>query len=138
DLELARMYQYILQESQKQFAIVYAVDGYDEISLTGSFKLRTHFSEQLISTTDIQKPRYQQSDLYGGGTIESAAQIFMNVLENKATPAQSDVVIANAGTAIHCIKPEQSLVDCMAEAEASLKSGNALLKFKRLLEIAKA
>ncbi|MEN0050507.1 MAG: anthranilate phosphoribosyltransferase [Bacteroidota bacterium] len=138
DLELARMYQYILQESQKQFAIVYAMDGYDEISLTGPFKLRTHFSEQLISPADVDKPRYQQSDIYGGGTIESAAKIFMNILENEATIAQKDVVVANAGTAIHCIKPEQSLVDCMAEAETSLKSGNALLKFKRLIEIAQS
>ncbi|MEM9887805.1 MAG: anthranilate phosphoribosyltransferase [Bacteroidota bacterium] len=138
DLELARMYQYILQQSQKQFAIVYATDGYDEISLTSAFKLRTHFSEQLIRPSDIGKPRYVADDLYGGGSIKSSAQIFKNILEGQGTDAQRDVIVANAGTAIHCIKAESSLVDCMAEAEASLKSGNALLKFKKLIEIANA
>ncbi|MEM9848561.1 MAG: anthranilate phosphoribosyltransferase, partial [Bacteroidota bacterium] len=138
DLELARMYQYILQQSKKQFAIVYATDGYDEISLTAPFKLRTHFSEQLIAPADLNKPRYSASDLYGGGSIESSAKIFMDILSGEGTAAQRDVVIANAGTAIHCMKPASSLVDCLAEAEKSLESGIALLKFKKLISIAQA
>lgn len=133
NLELARMYQYILQQSEKQFAIVYAMDGYDEVSLTSPFKLRTHNSEQLIAPADIHKPKYQQEDLYGGGSVESAAKIFMNILENRGTQAQKDVVATNAGVAIHCIKPEQSLVDCIAEATESLESGSALEKFKVLM-----
>ncbi|MEM1326480.1 MAG: anthranilate phosphoribosyltransferase [Bacteroidota bacterium] len=137
DLELARMYHYLLQQSDKQFAVVYTTDGYDEISLTSSFKLRTHRGEYLLSPHDLGKPIYQQEDLHGGGSVASAANIFKSVLENTCTDAQRDVVAANAGTAIHCIKPETSLADCVAEAEAAMVSGKAKKTFERLLETAK-
>lgn len=133
NLELGRLYQYILQQSEKQFAIVYAMDGYDEVSLTSPFKIRTHNSEQLISPSDIKKPRYQQSDLYGGSTIEVAARIFRNILEGKGTQAQVDVVTTNAGVAIHCIHPEKTLIDCIAEAQEALDSGRALECLKNLV-----
>lgn len=134
NLELARMYQYILQQSEKQFAIVHAMDGYDEVSLTSPFKLRMHGTEQLIYPHDLQLPKYHQTDIFGGGTVTSAAKIFLNVLTNAATDAQRDVVIANAGVAIHCIKPAQSILDCMEEARASLANGSAYQTFKLLMD----
>lgn len=133
NMELSRLYQYVLQENEKQFAVVYAIDGYDEISLTGDFKVRTHFNEKLFSPKDFGRPVYKQSDLHGGENVEEAAKIFLNILENKATPAQKDVVIANAGMAISCMKPETSITDCLAEAEESLISGRALASLKNLL-----
>lgn len=133
--ELARMYQYILQQSEKQFAIAFSMDGYDEVSLTSPFKLRMHQSEQLLYPADVGKPSYQETDLYSGGTVESAAQIFKNVLENKATAAQKDVVATNAGLAIHCMQPNMSLIDCIAAAEVSLESGNALKQFERFIAL---
>ncbi len=132
-LELSRMYQYIMQRSNRRFAIVYALDGYDEISLTGDFKLATNESERILSPEDVGKPRLKQEDLFGGNTHGEAAAIFRNVLENKATPAQLDVVSTNAGMAIHCVKPNQSYEDCIAEARESIVSGNALRQFKKLL-----
>lgn len=132
-LELSRMYQYIMQRTGRRFAIVYALDGYDEISLTGDFKLSTNESERVLSPEDVGKPRLKQEDLFGGNTHEEAATIFRNVLENKATPAQSDVVTTNAGMAIHCIKPQQSFEDCIAEARESIVSGSALRNFKKLV-----
>ncbi len=133
-LELARMYHYILQQSDKQFGIVYAMDGYDEVSLTSPFQLRTNQGERLLSPMDLQKPFYSPSAIYGGGTIESAGKIFLDVLQNQATTAQKDVVIANAAIAIHCIRPEQTLTDCIAEATTSLESGAALSCFKKLVK----
>jgi anthranilate phosphoribosyltransferase len=133
-LELARMYHYILQQSKKQFGIVYAMDGYDEVSLTSSFQLRTHRGERLLSPIDLHKPFYPPSAIYGGGTIESSGKIFLDVLQNEATPAQKDVVIANAAIAIHCIQPQQTLMDCVSEATTSLESGAALKCFKQLVE----
>lgn len=132
-MELSRLYQYILQENEKQFAVVYALDGYDEISLTGDFKVRTHFNEKLFSPSDLGKPKYAQSDLHGGESVDDAAKIFKNILENKATQAQTDVVIANAGMAISCMKPEVSLADCLEEARESLVSGRALESLKNLV-----
>ncbi|MEM9991332.1 MAG: anthranilate phosphoribosyltransferase [Bacteroidota bacterium] len=135
-LELARLYQYILQQSKKQFSVVYAMDGYDEVSLTSPFKVRTHHSEQLITPTDIGKSYYQQQDLYGGETIAEAATIFQNILKGNGTAAQNDVVATNAGLAIHCIHPEKSLLDCIAEAQESLESGRALKALETLVALA--
>lgn len=132
-LELSRMYQYIMQRTGRRFAIVYALDGYDEISLTSDFKLCTNESERILSPEDLGKPRLRQEDLFGGTTHEEAARIFKNVLSNEATPAQIDVVTANAGMAIHCIKPAQSIEDCIAEARESIVSGKALKQFEKLV-----
>lgn len=133
-LELSRLYHYIMQETGKQFSIVYALDGYDEISLTGNTKVRTNEKEMLLKPQDLGKPQYQQQDLYGGETAEEAAIIFKNVLSNQGTPAQMDVVMANAGLAIHCIKPEQALLDCVEEARESIESGRALASLMQLVE----
>ena len=125
NLELARLYQYILQRSDKKFAIVHALDGYDEVSLTSPFKLRTHQSDQLLEAKDLGLPAYQQKDLFGGDTIEEAAGVFQAVLENRSTQAQQDVVVANAALAIHCMQPNHSIEDCLEEARESILSGKA-------------
>ena len=132
-LELSRLYQYVMQETGRQFSIVYALDGYDEISLTGRAKVRTNTSERVLVPEDFGKSQLAQSDLHGGDTVEDAAKIFRNVLNNECTQAQLDVVTANAGLAIHCIKPEQSLLDCVAEAKQSIESKKALEVFTTLL-----
>ncbi|MCB0555011.1 MAG: anthranilate phosphoribosyltransferase [Phaeodactylibacter sp.] len=132
-LELSRLYQYIMQETGRRFSIVYALDGYDEASLTGPFKLRTNEEDLIISPADIGKPQLSQEDLYGGETEAEAATIFKNVLNNESAPAQFDVVTANAGLAIHCLRPEQSLMDCIEEAKESLLSRRALHAFQKLV-----
>ncbi len=132
-MELSRLYQYLMQETGRPFTIVYALDGYDEVSLTGNVKTRTHTTENLLTPMDFGKKQLQQSDLYGGETAEEAAIIFKNVLQNKATSAQMDVVTANAGLAIQCIKPEQSLLDCIAEAKESIESGSAWNCFSKII-----
>ncbi len=133
NLELSRVYQYIMQESGKTFAIVYYLDGYDEISLTSNIKWKTRFDDTTLSPKDLQMPTYTQEDLSGGDTPEEAAQIFKNVLNNEATPAQLDVVTANAGMAIHTIHPERSVEDCIAEARQSIESGSARQVLKKLV-----
>ena len=131
--ELARMYQYVMQETGRRFAIVYSLDGYDEISLTGPFKLRTNERDTILTPQELGKPILQHGDLYGGETEEEAATIFRNVLNNEGSPAQFEVVTANAGLAIHCLKPEQSLEDCIEEAKESLLSRRALKAFQNLV-----
>ena len=44
DLELARMYGYLYQKGVKNYAILHAMDGYDEVSLTGAVKLISNVS----------------------------------------------------------------------------------------------
>lgn len=133
NMELSRLYQYLMQETGRRFAIVYSFDGYDEISLTGKFNWRTNEGEKILSPEDLGKPQLNQEDLHGGDSPEEAAAIFKNVLQNQATAAQMDVVTANAGMAIHCIKPEQSIADCIAEATESIVSKKALTTLKGIL-----
>lgn len=133
-LELARLYQYLLQQiPSKQFAIVYALDGYDEVSLTCDFKLKTNQKELLLSPQDIDRQTLNAEALFGGNTVEDAAKIFTTILNGEGTKAQNDVVAVNAGLAIHCIKPNVSLIDCIAEAEETLLSKKGLKTLKGLI-----
>ena len=109
------------------------MDGYDEISLTGNAKVRTHLSEKMLAPSDFDRKKLAPESLYGGETPEDAATIFRNILNNKATQAQKDAVTANAGLAIHTIKPEISLIDCVAEARESIENGRALKTFKKII-----
>lgn len=132
-MELSRMYQYIMQHSGRRFAIVYALDGYDEVSLTGDFKLRTNETEQLLAPDQLGFDAIDPAALYGGETAAEAADIFISILKNEATEAQKNTVIANAGLAIQVVKPEQPLDDCLAEARVSIESGSAYRGLQKLI-----
>ncbi len=132
-LELARLYGYLYQQTEKDFMIVHALDGYDEISLTGPFKMISNKREQVIDPETMGFKRFQQKELSGGEGIEASAKIFTNVLENKATEAQKQVVLANAGMGIWCAKPQLKMEAAIAEARESMESGKALAVFKKLI-----
>jgi anthranilate phosphoribosyltransferase len=134
NLELARLYSYLYQKTDKNFSIVHALDGYDEISLTGDAKIISRTDEKIISPADYGLNQLQMSEISGGNTIENAAKIFMSVLENKSTDAQKQVVCANAALAIKTVK-EIDLKEAYQEAVESIESGNALSVFKKLQEL---
>lgn len=135
NLPLLRLYQYTYQESGTQFAVVHSLDGYDEISLTASFKVATAGKEKLYTPEMLGFARASEAELDGGQTPEDAARIFDAVLQGTASRAQQDCVIANAAFAIQVICPEKSIHDCIAEASESLKSGRAQKVFQRFLEL---
>ncbi|MEQ9298790.1 MAG: anthranilate phosphoribosyltransferase [Cyclobacteriaceae bacterium] len=132
-LELARLYGYLYQKTDKHFVILHSLDGYDEISLTGGFKMITDKEEQILNPSDLGLPQVRQEQLSGGNSIEASARIFLDVLEGRGTEAQSNAVIANAGMAIYCGKQLATIADGVAEARESLYSGRALEKFKKLV-----
>lgn len=132
--EVSRVYDYLLQgEEQRQYRIVHALDGYDEISLTGGASMRDRRCQGLLFPQDFGLPQYAPSELHGGETAEAGKAIFLAVLDGTATDAQTDVVCANAGLAIQVIHPKRSLTDCVAEARESLVSGKARAVLKKLL-----
>ena len=135
NLPLLRLYSYSFQQSGNRFAVVHSLDGYDEISLTDSFKVVTSSSEHIYSPEELGLTRNAEADLFGGDTIETAAAIFGQVLSGTATAAQNNCVIANAAFAIRVLCPEKAIAGCMDEARDSLISGKALQKFKRFLEL---
>ena len=132
--EVSRIYDYLLQDqTDRAYTIVHALDGYDEISLTGGASVRSRERQRILQPADFGFTALRPEDLHGGDTAEAGKAIFLAVLENRATDAQRNVVCANAGLAIHTIHPERSLADCVAEAGESLGSGRALRVLRRLV-----
>jgi len=132
-LELARLYQYVLQETETRFSILHNIDGYDEIALTDKVKIISNDREEILSPHDLGFRTLAPEELYGGETVKEAADLFVNILKGKGTEAQNSVCIANAGTAIHCIHPEISREDAFDRAKVSLESGKALLSLNKLV-----
>ncbi|MBL4755077.1 MAG: anthranilate phosphoribosyltransferase [Flavobacteriales bacterium] len=134
-LELARKYAYLYQNSDKRYSIIHALDGYDEISLTGNFKVISNSGEQLISPEDLGMDRVRAADLSGGTSVEEAGKIFVEILKGNGTKTQNDVVAANAGMAINCVNQDKSMSDCIEMASESIKSGAAYKCLNTLLEV---
>ncbi|HMQ00284.1 MAG TPA: anthranilate phosphoribosyltransferase [Cyclobacteriaceae bacterium] len=137
NLELARQYAYLYQEGSKQFVIVHALDGYDEISLTGDFKIFSNQGEQLISPVQLGLAQVDADALHGGDTVEAAADIFLEVIQGRGSEAQRAAAIANAGMALFCANQQLSLTDAVQKAAEALDSGAAYQTFKRLMELNK-
>lgn len=136
NLELARMYGYLYQKGGKNFTILHALDGYDEISLTGPTKTITNHTEVMLTPADFGVSAHTQKDIYGGDSIEASAKIFMDVISGKGTAPQNNVVCANAGMAIATVKG-LSPKEGFEQAQESLLSGKALEKLKKLQELSK-
>lgn len=137
NLKLMRLYNYIAQNEGINCTIVHSLDGYDEISLTSPFKVNSAKGERLYTPESLNFPTAQQSELSGGETVQDAALIFDKVLNNTATPAQRNCVVANAAFAITTLEPAMPLATAIAQAEESLSSGNALKAFNRFVELNK-
>lgn len=131
-LDLGRLYSYLLQRSEVNYSIVHSLDNYDEVSLTSPFKIITQNREQVISPEDLEMKKIVAADLYGGSSVQDAADIFLNVLQNKASPEQKDVVLINSALAIQCVKSKLSIKEALETAKESLESGKALESFKIL------
>ena len=134
NLELARLYSYLYQKTGKNYTIVHALDGYDEISLTSDAKIISRADEQIINASSYGVTSLTKSEIAGGDSIENAAKIFISVLENQCTAAQLAVVCANAALAIDTVK-KIGLTAAYQEALESIKSGAALRIFKQLQEL---
>jgi anthranilate phosphoribosyltransferase len=133
NLELARVYAYLYQKSDVKYTIVNALEGYDEVSLTCDFKTFSPVGEQINSIERLGFEKLKPSDILGGSTISESASIFVDVLNNRATTAQNNVVLCNAALAINTMKPQNSFGDCFYEAEESLIGKKALKSFETLI-----
>jgi len=137
NLELARLYHYLFQKTDTNFTILYALDGYDEISLTGPTKAFSKNSEGILTPQDFGVLPLEASQIAGGDNVESSAKIFMNVIQNKGTQAQQEVVCANAGMAI-ATALGLSPIDGFEKAKESLLSGKAFEALTQLQNLSKA
>ncbi len=134
-LKLLRLYNYILQDTDVEFKVLHALDGYDEVSLTGDFKMGSSRGEEVLSPSDLGLPIVQPEAIFGGDTVEEAKELFEKIISGNGTVEQNAVIHANAGLAIHCFNPERTLKECVLEAKESLESKKAESALKQIIEL---
>lgn len=134
-LELARLYNYLYQQSAIKYVIIYSLDGYDEVSLTSEFKYILNGVEQIVSPEKLGYKRVSQTDLCGGKNVTQSAGLFLKILKGKGTKTQNEVVIANAQMALKCYWPLMSFEECREIATDSLYGGKAYGSFIKLIEL---
>ncbi|HPW88002.1 MAG TPA: anthranilate phosphoribosyltransferase [Kaistella chaponensis] len=134
NLEIARIYQYLLQKKNADFLLVNALDGYDEISLTSDTKIIDKNGEKIFSAEDLQFKNIDPETIFGGNSIDEAAQIFKNILEGNGTYEQNAVVLANAAMALKNTGKYGDYDNCLKMAKESLLEGKALNGFKKLVD----
>lgn len=133
NLEIARIYQYLLQNRKSDFMIVHALDGYDEISLTSDTKVIDKHGDKIYSAEDINFKNIKPSTIFGGNTKEEASQIFINILEGKGTDEQNSVVLANAALALQNTGKFGDYNACLEMAKDSLFNAKALNTLNALI-----
>ncbi len=135
NLEMARIYNYLLQQTEGTFTIIHSLDGYDEISLTNDTKVITNEGEKIMTPQQLGKRMVEASDIYGGATVEEAAKLFSKILKGDGTWSQNAVVLANAAMALHCTGNYKTYDDAYHAAVESLESGKAHDALKKLIAL---
>ncbi len=135
NLEMARIYTYLMQKTKTSFAIIHSLDGYDELSLTGDARVITNQGDSVMTPEQLGKRMVSPSDIYGGNSPEEAAKIFIDILKGKGSWAQNAVVLANAAMALHCTGNFSDYDLAYAAAVESLESGRALASLQTLISM---
>ena len=136
NLDQMRLYNNVYQKIGIDYGIVNSIDGYDEISLTGDFKVTTNNYERIFKPSDLGFGITRPEELRAGADEKEAKEIFDNVLANTALPAQKNVVLANAAFGIQVLeKGKKDIEECVEIARESIDSGKALATFKKFVEL---
>jgi anthranilate phosphoribosyltransferase len=135
NLEMARVYNYLLQQTKGRYTIIHGLDGYDEISLTGDTKVITNKGEKIMTPEQLGKRTVNAADIYGGNTVEEAAKLFTKILKVEGSWAQNAVVLANAAMALHATETYEHYEDAYAAAVDSLESGRANEALQKLISL---
>lgn len=134
-LEMARIYNYLLQQTGQSFTIIHGLDGYDEISLTNDTKVISNAGEKIKTPVELGKRFVQAEDIYGGNSTEEAAKIFLKIIRGEGTWAQNAVVLANAAMALQCTGIYKTYNDAYYAAVDSLDSGKAHDVLEKLISL---
>ena len=134
NLEMARIYNYLLQQTEGTFTIIHGLDGYDEISLTNDTKVITNEGERIMTPEQLGKRTVSAQDILGGNTVEDSAKIFLKILNGQGSWAQNAVVLANAAMGLHSTGQFKNYADAYFAAVESLESGKALKCLNTLIK----
>ncbi len=135
NLEMARIYNYLLQQTDATFTLLHSLDGYDEISLTNDTKVITRNGERIFSAIELGKRLVSPQDIHGGQTTREAAKLFSSIIAGKGSWSQNAVVLANAAIALFNSGHYQSYNDAYHAAVESLESGKAEQALTKLIDI---
>ena len=135
NLEMARIYNYLLQQTGNAFTIIHGLDGYDEISLTNDTKVITNEGEKIMTAEQLGKRMVMAEDIHGGNSVEEAAKIFTKIIKGEGSWSQNAVVLANAAMALHCTGNYGSYEDAYHAAVESLESGKAYQSLQTLITL---
>ncbi len=133
--EVQKLYAEVYKQIGVNHIIVYSLDGYDEISLTGDFSYISLNKHEILNPDSLGLLKISHNELFGGNTVQEAAGIFEAILSGNGTEAQENVVIANSAMALKCYYNEKQLEECISMARDSLKGGKALQVLKQLIKI---
>ncbi|MEI9944916.1 MAG: anthranilate phosphoribosyltransferase [Chitinophagaceae bacterium] len=134
-MEMARIYNYLLQQTEKAFTIIHSLDGYDEISLTNDTKVITNEGERIMTPEQLGKRTVEAKDIQGGNSVEDAAKIFTDILKSEGTWSQNAVVLANAAMALYCTGKYKVYDEAYQAAVESLESGKANDCLQKLISL---
>ncbi|HJX71320.1 MAG TPA: anthranilate phosphoribosyltransferase, partial [Bacteroidales bacterium] len=133
--EVQQLYAEVYKQIGVNHIIVYSLDGYDEISLTGDFRYISLQKHEILTPDSLGLLKIDRNELFGGNTVQEAAGIFEKILSGNGTEAQQNVVIANSAMALQCYYPEKDIEDCVVLARESLESKRAFQTLKKLMDI---
>ena len=132
DLQTARKYHYLLQDTATHYKVVHCLEGYDEISLTGNFQVYSKKTVQIYKPQDMGLSLVAPKDIFGGRDVSEATAIFKKIISAAGTPAQNRVVLANAAFAIMTLDAEINFEKAYALATDSLLGKKAARCLKNL------
>jgi anthranilate phosphoribosyltransferase len=135
NLEMARVYNYLLQQTEKSFTIIHSLDGYDEISLTNDTKVISNEGEKIMTPEQLGKRMVEPHDIAGGTTVEESAKIFKKIISGEGSWAQNAVVLANAAMALHCTGNFKTYDEAFNASIESLESGRAKKCLDKLISV---
>lgn len=138
NIDAARKIANVFSElGAQRVLVVHSEDGIDEISLSG----RTHIFEvthgqpiqqYTVTPTDFGFPTVPLENLLGD-TVETNAEICMNILQGKNGPYR-DIVLLNAGFGLYAGEKATTPQEGIELAKESIDSGNAMRKLKELVD----
>jgi anthranilate phosphoribosyltransferase len=135
NLEMARIYNYLLQSIGKDFTLIHSLDGYDEIALTTDTKVINNKGEYIMTPYQLGKKKVFSEELHGGKTVEEAAAIFKNIIQGKGTWSQNAVVLSNAAMALFVTGKYETYELAFQAAVSSLESGAAYKSLEKLISL---
>ncbi len=123
----------------KNAMVIHGRDGLDEITTaneTAVIELQdgqlTHY---VLTPEQFGLPRSQSADLVGGTPAENA-ETTRDILTGKTGP-QRDIVLLNAGSALHLAHPELSIQEGITLAAQTIDNGQANKELEQLIAFSK-